>query len=187
MKHILRDATSVACAPKPGKTSIMPACRHCCRRCCHRLLFFKIKVRPQSCRSYPIWLPWNCLFFRPLKFLSMFQVICQILGGDPGWLLLQCRLQKKNAEACPNSTSHYTLTIILFYGGLKDNDGWLFLPFFLIRPSVHCTMANLTRFLFIFSYFILMPDTCWRWNTDIRIGNVWCSTMGTLMQTLPFH
>ena len=73
---------------------------------------------------------------------------------------VQIEKKKKNAEACPNSTSHYTLTIILFYGGLKDNDGWLFLPFFLIRPSVHCTMAILTRFLFIFSNFKLMPDTC---------------------------
>ena len=37
----------------PGKTPIMAAC---CRR---RLLFFKIEVRPRSCRSYHIWRPWS--------------------------------------------------------------------------------------------------------------------------------
>ena len=41
-----RGATRAARAPKPGKTPIMAAC------CC--LLFSKIKVRPRSCRSYPI-------------------------------------------------------------------------------------------------------------------------------------
>ena len=67
---------------------------------------------------------------------------------------------------------------------------WVTFPPFFSHPSVrpfHCTMAILTRFLFIFSNFILMPDTCWRRNTDIRIGNVWFSTMGTLKKTLPFQ
>ena len=48
---VFRGATGVACAPKPDKTPIMAARRR-------RLLFFKIKVRPGSCRSYPIWRPW---------------------------------------------------------------------------------------------------------------------------------
>ena len=48
----IRGATGAARAPKPGKTPRMAACRRC--RC---LLFFKIKVRPRSCRSYPIWRP----------------------------------------------------------------------------------------------------------------------------------
>ena len=48
-----RGATGAACAHKPGKTPIMAA-RHRCRR---RLLFFKIEVRPRSCRSYNIWHP----------------------------------------------------------------------------------------------------------------------------------
>ena len=39
---------AAAHAPKPGKTPIMSAQSRC------RLLFFKIKVRPRSCRSYPI-------------------------------------------------------------------------------------------------------------------------------------
>ena len=47
-----RGATGAARAPKPGKTSIMAARRRC--RC---LLFFKIEVRPRSCRSYHIWRP----------------------------------------------------------------------------------------------------------------------------------
>ena len=46
-----RGATGAARAPKPGKTPIM-ATRHC-----RRLLFYKIKVRPRSCRSYHIWRP----------------------------------------------------------------------------------------------------------------------------------
>ena len=44
-------------APKQGKTPIMVAC-HCYRR---RPLFFKIELRPRSCRSYHIWHP--CTFF----------------------------------------------------------------------------------------------------------------------------
>ena len=48
-----RGATGAARAPKPGKTPIMEARRHCHRH----LLFFMIKVRPGSCRSYPIWRP----------------------------------------------------------------------------------------------------------------------------------
>ena len=50
----LSGATGAARAPKPDKTPIMAA-RHCC---CRRLLFFNIKVRPRSCRSYHIWHPW---------------------------------------------------------------------------------------------------------------------------------
>ena len=49
---VIRGASCTARAPKPDKTLIMAA-----RRSCH-LLFFKIKVRPGSCRSYPIWRPW---------------------------------------------------------------------------------------------------------------------------------
>ena len=49
-----RGATGAARAPKPGKTPIMAARR----RCRHRFLFFKIEVRPRSCRSYHIWRPW---------------------------------------------------------------------------------------------------------------------------------
>ena len=48
-------------APKPDKTPNTAAFR-CCRRCprCHRcVLFCKIKVRPRSCRSYPLWRPWT--------------------------------------------------------------------------------------------------------------------------------
>ena len=52
MNH--RGATVAARATKPGKTPIMAAPR----RCRHRLLFFKIEVRPRSCRSYHIWRPW---------------------------------------------------------------------------------------------------------------------------------
>ena len=36
---------------KPGKIPIVAARHHC------RLLFFKIEVRPRSCRSYHIWRP----------------------------------------------------------------------------------------------------------------------------------
>ena len=50
-----RDATGVARSPKPDKTPIMAARRRC-------LLFFKIKVRPGSCRSYHIWRPCNWLY-----------------------------------------------------------------------------------------------------------------------------
>ena len=49
----IRGATGVARAPKPGKTPIMAARRRCRRR----FLFFKIEVRPRSCRSYHIWRP----------------------------------------------------------------------------------------------------------------------------------
>ena len=175
MKHILRDATSVACAPKPGKTSIMPACRHCCRRCCHRLLFFKIKVRPQSCRSYPIWLPWNCLFFRPLKFLSMFQVICQILGGDPGWLLLQCRLQKKKkCWGLPklHISLHSDHHSVLWW---SKRQWWVTFPPFFSHPSVHPLHKGNSNQI---SFHIFKFYTCWRWNTDTRILNIWISIMG---------
>ena len=50
----IRGATGAARAPKPGKTPIMAARRR-------RLLFFKIEVRPRSCRSYHIWRP--CLTY----------------------------------------------------------------------------------------------------------------------------
>ena len=50
----LRGATGAASVPKPDKTPITAACRRC--RC--RVLFFKIKVRPRSCRSYTLWRPW---------------------------------------------------------------------------------------------------------------------------------
>ena len=36
----------------------MAACHCPCPCPCQPLLFFKIKVRPGSCRSYPIWSPW---------------------------------------------------------------------------------------------------------------------------------
>ena len=48
-----RGATCAVRAPKPGKTPIIVG--RC--RCCRRLLFFRIKVRPRSCRSYHIWRP----------------------------------------------------------------------------------------------------------------------------------
>ena len=48
-----RDATGAARSAKPVKSPIMAAHRCCCRR----LLFFKIEVRPRSCRSYHIWRP----------------------------------------------------------------------------------------------------------------------------------
>jgi hypothetical protein len=41
-------------APRQAKTTIT------CGRCCHRcILFCKIKVRPRSYRSYPLWRPCN--------------------------------------------------------------------------------------------------------------------------------
>ena len=56
-----RGANGTARAPKPGKTPIMAARRGCRRR----LLFFKIEVRPRSCRSYHIWRPWaRCKFIK---------------------------------------------------------------------------------------------------------------------------
>ena len=36
---------------------------HCCR---HRVLFCKIKVRPRSCRSYPLWRPCRAELFKLL-------------------------------------------------------------------------------------------------------------------------
>ena len=51
--ELIRGATGAARAPNPGKSSIMAARRRCRRR----LLFFKIKVRPRSCRSYHVWRP----------------------------------------------------------------------------------------------------------------------------------
>ena len=50
--YLIRGATGKARVPMPDKTPIMvPSCR---------FLFFKIKVRPRSYRSYPLWRP--CLF-----------------------------------------------------------------------------------------------------------------------------
>ena len=49
-----RGTTGAARTPKPGKTPIMAVRRRC------RLLFFKIEVRPRSCRSYHIWRPCAC-------------------------------------------------------------------------------------------------------------------------------
>ena len=46
-----RGTTGAAGAPKLDKTTNTAARRRC------RNLFFKIKVRPRSCRSYPIWRP----------------------------------------------------------------------------------------------------------------------------------
>ena len=54
---LLRGATGAARAPKPGETPIMAARRRCRRH----LLFFKIEVRPRSCRSYHIWRPCESL------------------------------------------------------------------------------------------------------------------------------
>ena len=51
----VRGATGAARAPKPGKTPPMAPRCHCCRR----FLFFKIEVRPRSCRSYHKWRPWS--------------------------------------------------------------------------------------------------------------------------------
>ena len=45
-------------APKPDRTPITVTGCRCCL-----ILFFKIKVRPRSCRSYPIWRPCiSCAF-----------------------------------------------------------------------------------------------------------------------------
>ena len=49
---LYRGATGAPQMPKAVKTPGTAA-----RRCWHRFLFFKIKVRPQSCQSYPIWCP----------------------------------------------------------------------------------------------------------------------------------
>ena len=48
-----RGATCTECAPKPDKTPIMVVRLRGPRR----ILFFKIKVRPRSCRPYPLWRP----------------------------------------------------------------------------------------------------------------------------------
>ena len=48
--YLIRGATGKAHAPMPDKTPITVMRR--------RFLFFKIKVRPRSCRSYPLWRPW---------------------------------------------------------------------------------------------------------------------------------
>ena len=47
----LRDATHATRAPKPDKTPVTSV-RHCF---CRHILFFKIKVKQWSCRSYSIW------------------------------------------------------------------------------------------------------------------------------------
>ena len=48
-----RGTTGAARAPKPDNIPNTAARCHCLRR----NLFCKIKVRPRSCRSYPIWHP----------------------------------------------------------------------------------------------------------------------------------
>jgi hypothetical protein len=60
-----RGATGAARAPKLDKTP-NTAVRRRCRR--HNL-FYKIKVRPRSCRSYPIWRA--CYIFLKLKGSSL--------------------------------------------------------------------------------------------------------------------
>ena len=52
-----RGATGAARAPKLDKTPNTAARRRCRRR----NLFFKIKVRPRSCRPYPVWRPCSVL------------------------------------------------------------------------------------------------------------------------------
>ena len=64
-----------ASAPKPGKTPTMAA------RCRRRLLLFKIKVRPRSCRYYPIWRP--C--YRQTIFLARNH------GDHKSWVLCMLR------------------------------------------------------------------------------------------------
>ena len=66
----IRGATGAARAPKPGKIPIMAANR---RRCRH-LLFFKIEVRPRSCRSYYIWRPWLHVYKN--KIWNLIGIIC---------------------------------------------------------------------------------------------------------------
>ena len=61
------EQTSNAGAPpprhaRPSQKTPMMAPRRCCR---HQLLFFKIKVRPGSCRSYPIWRHCNGFLLTP--------------------------------------------------------------------------------------------------------------------------
>jgi hypothetical protein len=53
----------------PDKTPTMAARR--------RLLFFKIKVRPGSCRSYPIWRP--CIYSeKATKFCEIFLLLLTV-------------------------------------------------------------------------------------------------------------
>ena len=47
--YLIRGATGKVRVPMPDKTPITVM-----RRC---FLFFKIKVRPRSCQSYPLWRP----------------------------------------------------------------------------------------------------------------------------------
>jgi len=62
-----RGATGAARAPKPGKTPIMAARR--------RLLFFKIEVRPRSCRSYHIWRPCEVVRTQPnVELLFLYKI-----------------------------------------------------------------------------------------------------------------
>ena len=51
---VVRGATGAVRTPKLDKTPNTAA------RCRRRVLFCKIKVRPRSCRSYPVWRPWVC-------------------------------------------------------------------------------------------------------------------------------
>ena len=84
----LRGATGAARAPKPGKTPIMAARR--------RLLFFKIEVRPRSCRSYQIWRPctiWSC-YFLIWTLLDFWAEICQNFR----WFFGKFKKSKRHSE-----------------------------------------------------------------------------------------
>ena len=60
-------------APKLDKTP-NTAARRLCRR---RNLSFKIKVRPRSCRSYPIWRP--CTYFNSVR--AKHKVVLLVVSG----------------------------------------------------------------------------------------------------------
>jgi hypothetical protein len=73
----LRGATGAARAPKLDKTPNMVARRRCRRR----NLFSKIKVRPRSCRSYPIWRPWPYCT-KCTRSLKMLKILDQSVIGS---------------------------------------------------------------------------------------------------------
>ena len=90
-QHLHRGATGAVHVTKPGKTPIMTA------RCCRRLLFFKIEVRPRSCRSYHIWRPCNTTFSKVFyesaftcihSSFFVFRIPWHELSNYPNWAFL---------------------------------------------------------------------------------------------------
>jgi hypothetical protein len=72
---LIRGATGAARAPKLDKTPNTAARRRCRRR----NLFYKIKVRPRSCRSYTIW--------RPCWYFSFFGILI-LIQYSSDWILI---------------------------------------------------------------------------------------------------